>query len=129
MEEKYHNGGETERKKIGIWAYVLLVVIILLFVGFLIYNSDYNSSIISEETARCLGEKCVLYVLTGCSHCQAQKEMFKANLQYLNITNCAFGECPVGIKVPTFVCGDKIYSGIQSAEQIGGICEDAKRMV
>ncbi len=122
MEETYPNNKEERKSKIKTWIFGIVILIVLFFVGLLYYNSQYINAIIGEETAKCIGGKCVLYVVEGCPHCQAQKAMFKDNIKYLNVTDCSIDRCPEILRVPTLICDNKSYEGYQDVGQVRRIC-------
>jgi len=62
--------------------------IIIILIIILISGCSHNG--IDVELAKCIGENSVIYISTGCSHCERQKDMFGSSFKELNSVDCAF---------------------------------------
>jgi len=112
-------------KKIWNTAITLLVMFAVIAIAFLIINWK-NSSIIkdipSEEIAKWIGEHSVLYIQTGCIHCEEQENLFGDNVKYLNIIDCLIDTqacIDLGIEgTPTWIINGQKYTGVQTIEKL-----------
>ncbi len=98
-----------------ILAGIILVVLIILFFPKSTPETD-------KEVVECIGEKSILYVQLGCSHCEEQEELFGDNLQYLNIIDC-FYEYDLCQKAgvagtPTWKIKGELYSGVKTVDEL-----------
>ena len=107
---------------------LVFLLIFLVAVGvFLLYSKltfvGYVTNIaneVSENVAKCIGQNSILYVQSGCPHCEKQLELFGDNRKYLNIIDCIDSpeKCQNIIGVPTWIINGKQYSGVQSIEKL-----------
>ena len=99
---------------------VLFGIVLFVIIG--IYLLKDTPEVSGEETARCIGQNSELYVQLGCSHCETQKELFRENVQYLNIIDCTVDKekcIEVDIRgTPTWVINEEKVLGIQTIEQL-----------
>jgi len=82
---------------------------------------------VSEETAKCIGQKSKLYVQLGCSACVKQEKIFGDSYQYLNRTDCWFErekclEAEISA-TPTWIINGKSYIGVQTIEKLKELAE------
>lgn len=99
--------------------WTIITIIIVVLIALFILNRD--KSVISEESAKCIGNKSVLYIQEGCSHCEIQKEMFGENYKYLKLVDCHYEpeKCIDSISVtPTWIINGKKYSGVQEIKKL-----------
>jgi hypothetical protein len=101
------------------WITVLIVVLIIAIAYFALKTQNHETS---EEIAKCIGDRAVLYVLLGCSHCQAQEEMFGENIQYLTIVDCFYEyekcENKEILDLPTWIINREKYTGVLSVDEL-----------
>lgn len=101
---------------------ITLSIIILIIIASLVFLSTKKTPEISEETAKCIGEKTILFTQLGCTHCEAQKELFGDNIKYLNIIDCFYknSECSKNniTAVPTWKINDNYYKGTKTIEEL-----------
>ena len=104
-------------KKNWITWLVILGVIIIAIVALATKNSAPETS---EEIAKCIGEKSILYVQLGCYACEAQKDLFGENYKYLNLVDCFYEkEKCSGIEgTPTWEIKGEKYKRIQSIQEL-----------
>ena len=97
----------------------ILIVLLLLII---IMISGCKKEIVDKATADCIASKAEIYVLTGCTACAKQKEMFGENFQYLNAIDCKINpeECSDKniLKVPTWIINENKLEGVQSIETL-----------
>lgn len=109
---------EKERK-VSTWITILIIVLIVIIVYFALIRQGHETS---EEIAKCIGDKSILYVQLGCSHCQTQEEMFGENVQYLTIIDCFYEyekcENKEITSTPTWVINHKNYEGVLSIDKL-----------
>jgi flagellar basal body-associated protein FliL len=106
-------------KRSSIWITILIFVLIAVIAYFAIVRQNYDTS---EEIAKCIGEKSILYVQLGCSHCQTQEEMFGENVQYLTIVDCFYEYEKCANKniasTPTWIINHRNYEGVLSIDKL-----------
>lgn len=102
-------------KKLIITGVFLLVTIAIIVLIFIFQNGNTD-----EKTAKCIGQKAILYVSTTCPHCSNQKEMFGENLKYINLINCniEIEKCQNIMYVPSWEINGQIYTGVQSIDKL-----------
>ena len=98
----------------------LITLIIILGVVILAYFLIIKNNGVSEETAKCIGQKATLYIQLGCHACKIQTDMFGENSEYLNIVDCFYEkEKCIGIKyTPTWIINNEKYINVQSIEKL-----------
>ena len=101
----------------------LITTIIIIFVIILaIWILKNPGSDVSEELARCIGEKSELYTQLGCTHCETQEKMFGSSYKYLKVTDCWFNRDICTDKditsTPTWIINNEKYRGVQSIEKL-----------
>jgi hypothetical protein len=107
---------------------ILVVVVVLILAGGIIYFQNFQGSTIgdtsSEAVAKWIGEHSVLYVQTGCVHCQEQEALFGVNVRYLNMIDCITDKnkkicINEGIEgTPTWIINNVKYEGVQPIEKL-----------
>ncbi len=101
------------------WITVLIVVLILAVAYFALTTQNRDTS---EEIAKCIGERSMLYVQLGCSHCQAQEELFGENVQYLTIVDCFYEteKCQNKeiLRTPTWIIDRQKYEDVLSIDKL-----------
>ena len=100
---------------------LITLAIIIVIIAFSWYVLNNKSENITEETAKCIGQKALLYTKTGCFACEKQKEKIGETYQYLSIRNFdtwdALGELGI-TSTPTWVINNNKYEGVQSIEKL-----------
>ena len=103
---------------INILTIVIVVIIIFLIINY--YNKPKQET--PEAVAKCIGEKSILYVQIGCSHCKDQEDTFGDNLKYLNIIDCFYEKDKCIEKeitgTPTWIINGEKMEGVQSIEKL-----------
>ena len=101
---------------------LVTAIIILAIIIFSIWALTRDNSNVDEELAKCIGENSVLYVRTGCSACETQKDLFGDSAKHLQIINCLTQaqECTTSIitSVPTWIINDERHVGVQSIDKL-----------
>lgn len=101
------------------WITVGIVIAVIILAYFLINKPKPETP---EEVAKCIGEKSILYVQLGCSHCKTQEEMFGENLKYIKEIDCFYEKSICMEKeitgTPTWIIGGKKIEGVQSIEKL-----------
>jgi hypothetical protein len=94
---------------------IILVIIIISY-----FSLTKPTPETDQEIIQCIGQKSVLYVQLGCSHCKTQEELFGDNLQYINLVDCFYeNEKCIGIKgTPTWIIKGEQYVGVQSINKL-----------
>jgi glutaredoxin len=105
-----------------------VVVLVLLIAGGIIYFKLYQGFGIrdtpAEQVAKWIGENSILYVQTGCIHCEEQEDLFGSNVRFLTIVDCLDNEntqkcIDVGIvSTPTWIINGQKYAGVQTIETL-----------
>ncbi len=112
------NTGDTMKIKKG-WI-TLAVILIVIVIAFFILNK--NKSMVSEETAKCIGQNSLVYVQLGCYACATQEALFGGNYKYLNTIDCVYesAKCSEAqiTATPTWIINDQRYVGVQSIEKL-----------
>ena len=92
----------------------ILTVLLVLIIAFVVINSRGGNT--SKEIAQCIGDKAILYVQNGCSHCITQENMFGENAKYLNIISCSddWTQCQHIRSTPSWEIDGQIISGTKS---------------
>ncbi|MDP3966589.1 MAG: hypothetical protein Q8Q04_03595 [archaeon] len=100
---------------------VLVGAIIFLFL-FVLVSSLWPKFFPSDEekVIKCIGENSVLYVQFGSSYSKTQEDLFKGNLELLNIADCFYEpEKCVGVSgTPTWRIKGNLFTGIKSIEEL-----------
>jgi glutaredoxin len=117
---KVHNKKFSMKDSSVTIAIIVLVLIIAAVIIILRGVSPPSVVNIDEEFARCLGSKSTLYVLTTCTHCRDQEEMFGDNIQYLDIIKCDIerDKCLNITAVPTWIINGEEVVGVQTIDEL-----------
>ena len=109
---------EKERKT-SMWITILIVVLIAVIAYFAITQQGNDTS---EEVAKCIGSKSMLYIQLGCSHCQTQEELFGENIQYLKRVDCFYEpeKCQEKqiLYTPTWIINKQRYEEVLSIDKL-----------
>jgi len=102
--------------------YICLVIIVLLIISGIYLYKNLNKQITSETFAKCVGQKSILYVQQGCSHCIDQENLFGDTYKYLTTIDCHFDsqKC-IEAKItgtPTWIINNKSYTGFKTIEEL-----------
>jgi len=101
---------------------LVTAIIILTIIIFSIWILTRGNSNVDEELAKCIGENSILYVRTGCSTCEAQKDLFGDSIKHLQIIDCMTQaqECASnGItSVPTWIINGNRHVNVQSIDKL-----------
>lgn len=94
------------------------IVLLILLIAFIVISNKGGET--SEDVAKCIGEKSILYVQNGCPHCRTQEEMFGENLKYLNIIICNenWEACQNILGTPSWEINGKLIESVQSIEKL-----------
>lgn len=98
---------------------IITLIFVLITIGIIIFalsRGNYSD----KEKVKCIASKSILYVATGCSACNYQKNLFGDNFKYLNIIDCAVEpeKCQNIQYVPTWLINNEKYQGAQSIEKL-----------
>lgn len=102
------------------------LIIIILIIAFAVYVKTRPSEGVSDDFAKCVGEKGILYVQIGCHYCTIQEEMFGGNSEYLDIFVCnsdnwhTCQELDI-MGTPTWIIEGVQYRGVQTIEELKNI--------
>ena len=96
----------------------VLIILGVLVLAFIIMRKPLPQT--DTEIAKCIGAHSTEYVQLGCHACEAQKELFGDNYQYINSVDCWFerDKCTDIKATPTWVIKGKKYTGVQSIEKL-----------
>ena len=97
---------------------VIVIVIIFAVIILTLPQPDVEKSL-----AKCIGENSILYIQTGCIHCEDQLDLFGEDQKHLNIYNCMDDNWRTCrdlsiIGTPTWIINDTRYVGKQSLETL-----------
>lgn len=106
------------KKEKGIIFGIVIILIVLAIVGIFLLKGNG----VTEEEAKCIAEKSVLYVSKTCGHCATQKQILGDYLKYFNIIDCIDekDKCiSAGIVgVPTWIINGKKYEGVRELNEL-----------
>ena len=101
------------------WITFIVIIAVVILALFLMKNPSPKTD---EETAKCIGENSEFYVRLGCTHCEAQKEMFGEYVSYLNTVDCFFEReicTQKGIEAtPTWIINGEKIVGTQEISKL-----------
>ena len=108
---------------IGIIVGVMSLALASIYIQSKIQSEDIDFP--SKEFVKCLGDSAVLYISTGCPHCEVQKQKFGDAVEFLTIVDCTdeMERCvEAGINaVPTWVFEEISLRGVQTIGQLKNI--------
>lgn len=93
----------------NIGAFIIFIALVyFLFIPKPVVNID-------EKLAKCIGQNSLVYVQTGCSHCEDQLALFENYTSYLNQIDCIYTpeKCWEIQGTPTWKINGKLYPGVQ----------------
>jgi len=103
------------------------IVIIILAVIFLNQDPDTPPIIVSEEIAKCIGEKAIVYSSATCSACKKQAELFGESYKHIPLIDCHTDsqKCAQAqiTATPTWIINNQEYIGVQSVEKLQELTE------
>ena len=99
---------------------IITLIFILVTISLIVFIYAKNSHYVSPKTAKCIASKSTLYILTGCSACKIQEDLFGKNLKYINMVDCAVEpqKCGNIQIVPTWIINKEKRTGVQSIEKL-----------
>jgi len=111
-------------KKDKIILSVIVLIVVLIILGINYFNNDISAD---EETMQCIADNSILIVSRTCGHCADQLKILgshkdKFELLYVD-DNPALFELYDLIGVPTWIIGNKKYSGVQSISKLKRVTE------
>lgn len=105
--------------KKGLKSQLIILGIILLVLG-VIFIPTKKVAETEEEIAKCIGERAILYVQLGCSHCKTQENVLGENLNYIKKVDCFYEKekCSLVEATPTWEINGKYYIGVKSFNEL-----------
>jgi hypothetical protein len=102
--------------------YLILIIAVLGIIGGILAIKNYNSDKLTEESAKCIAAKSVIYSQIGCSHCLEQKKLLGNFTSLFNIIECdnspeKCSEAEI-IRTPTWVINRGKYEGLQTIKKL-----------
>jgi len=99
---------------------LITISVILLVITFSVFIKIMKCQEVSEDFAKCIGERAVLYVQLGCHACEIQEKIFGKNYKFITKIDCFLEneKCTNIIYTPTWVIGGEKYVGVQSEEKL-----------
>jgi protein-disulfide isomerase len=82
-----------------------MIILAVILLAFFLINRDNPET--TEEIAKCIGSKAVLYTQLGCHACEIQVDCFYER-----------EECTEIMATPTWIIKNKKYEGVQSIEKL-----------
>jgi len=81
-----------------------------------------NTNNIDKNLVKCISEKSVVYISSGCVACDKQEKLFGDNFKELNVIDCVFEseKCRQAniTAVPTWFIDEKSYKGVQNIDKL-----------
>jgi len=100
----------------------LIILVVIAAIVIVILTNNNNSTSASDELAKCIASKSVVYVQTGCHACEAQEALFEDSYQYINEIDCVTDRdscTQAGITAtPTWVIDGQNYVGVQYLDRL-----------
>ena len=105
------------KKKLRSAINIFIIIVVIILAIFLLNNKEQKTS---EEVAKCIGQKSVLYTQLGCHACRTQEELFGESYQNLNVIDCWYEreKCANIQYTPTWVINGEEYVGVQTIEKL-----------
>ncbi len=99
---------------------ITTIIIILVIALIAIFALTKKPAETDEELAKCIGSKAILYTQLGCHACEAQKDLFGENYQYLNVVDCWYeiDKCNEIEYTPTWIINNEKVVGVQTIEKL-----------
>ena len=101
--------------------YFIAGAIVVIAVVVFYFATKNNSPAVSEEVAKCIGSRAILYTKTGCFYCQKQEELFGDKVKFLNLVNADSWEDLAKYNItqtPTWIINEEKYVGVQEIETL-----------
>ena len=102
-----------------IYVTLIFIIAVLILAYFSIQNRTKNQNV-SEQVAKCIGQKATLYTQLGCTHCKTQEDIFGDNLKYIKIIDCFYerAKCENITATPTWEIDSKKIIGVKTIKQL-----------
>ena len=102
--------------------FVFIIVIAIIFIS--VYTPKKIVST-DDEVMKCIGERSVLYVQLGCSHCEDQKDILGNGTKYIEMIDCFYerSKCSDIKATPTWKIDGKSYTGVLKIDQLREIAK------
>lgn len=101
---------------------IALIALIIIIIGAIYFYKNMNQPVATEDFAKCLASKSVVYSSSICPHCQDQKKIIGPNYKFLNEVDCYTNPQKCADKnitaTPTWMINEKYYVGEQSIQQL-----------
>ena len=97
---------------------LIIGVVIVMALALIIFKPSPS---VSEEDARCIGSRAVLFSQSGCVHCLIQLELFGDKQNLLTIVDCVKVDwcLDAGIEAtPTWQIENKTFEGVYSIDEL-----------
>lgn len=104
---------------------IITLIFVLITLAIIIFVILKNGNNTEAELAKCIGEKSVLYVATGCVACDYQEKLFGENYEYINTIDCAVDseKCSDITGTPTWIINNEKVVGVQAIEKLKQLTE------
>ena len=110
--------------------YIALIALIIIIIGAIYVYKNMNQPTATEDFAKCLASKSIIYSSSICPHCQDQKKIIGPSYKFLNEVDCYTDpqKCIDAniTATPTWLINGKYYVGVESLQQLeqnsGCIC-------
>lgn len=110
----------VNKEKISSGWITIFIIVLIVVIAYFAFTRQTNES--SQDIAKCIGERSILYVQLGCSHCQAQEELFGDNVEYLTIVDCFYEpqkcENKNILRTPTWIINHQNYEGVLNIDKL-----------
>ena len=101
---------------------LIIIAILIAAILVIIFTNKGSSVSATDQLAKCIASKSVVYIQTGCSACKAQEDLFGDSYQYINDIDCVTdrSSCEeAGITAtPTWVINNQKYVGVQYLDRL-----------
>ena len=102
-------------------------LIFILIMILLVSGAGCERNVVDKNLVKCISEKSVVYISSGCVACDKQEKLFGDNFKELNVIDCVFEseKCRQAniTAVPTWFINEKSYKGVQSIETLKELTE------
>jgi hypothetical protein len=108
---------KLEKREVKKLITILIIIGVIILATILIKNKKGNAS---EEIAKCIGQKSILYTQLGCHACKNQEELFGESYKNLNVIDCWYEreKCANIQYTPTWIINEEEYVGVQTIEKL-----------
>lgn len=101
---------------------IALIALIIIIIGFIYVYKNINQPVATEDFAKCLASKSIVYSSSICPHCQEQKKIIGPNYKYINEIDCYTNpeECVKAnvTGTPTWIINGNRIEGVQTLAQL-----------